>query len=169
MNGNRYVATFLGVAAVVTGVIALIALNYGDVRVGTAIIGQTTELGWVTAIVAVALVVLGIGAFVAPYRPLYAAGLFAVGVIGLLVAQWADISQFAVDLWTSATGGVVAYVDSQGLAHMPDVWAILGGSVTMLGYVGTVIFGTAAAIVAAFTPETEAAPELRPAMRPTTA
>lgn len=169
MNGNRYVATFLGVAGVVTGAIALLAAYTGDTRVGTAIIGQSAELGWGMAVVAVALVVLGIGAFVAPYRPLYAAGLLAIGVLGVLVAQWADISQWTVDLWTSATGGVVAYVDDQGLAHMPDVWAILGGSVALLGYAGTVIFGTAATIVAAFTPEPEAAPELRPAVRPTPA
>lgn len=174
MNGIRYSAVFFAIAAVVTGAIAIIAAVGGDSRVGTALIGPTIEFGWGIAVVAVALVVIGVGAFLAPYRPLAAAGMMAVAVLAVLVAQWADISQWAVDLWTSGTGGIVssmdpAYVHPNEIATPVDFSRILGGSLTMLGYAGTVVFGAIAAVLTAFTPEAEAAPERRPATRPTTA
>lgn len=174
MNGIRYSAVFLATAAVVTGAIAILAAYNGDARVGTAIMGPTIEFGWGIAVVAVALVVLGVGAFLAPYRPLAAAGMIAVAVLAVLVAQWADISQWAVDLWTSGTGGVVstmdpAYVHPNEIATPVDFWAILGGSLTMLGYAGTVVFGAIAGVLTAFTPEAEAAPERQTASRQVTA
>ena len=162
----RYTATFLGIVGVVTGVIAAIAAFNGDARVGTQIVAPTMELGWGIAVVAVALVVLAIGAFLASYRPLYGAGLMAVAVLAVLVAQWADVSQYFVDLWTSGTGGIVAYVQANGVGKTVDFWGVLGGSVAMLGYAGTVIFGAAASIVAAFTPEPEALEERRPTAQP---
>lgn len=168
MNGIRYSAVFLATAAVVTGAIAIIAAYAGDTRVGTALLGTTIEFGWGIAVVAVALVVLGVGAFLAPYRPLAAAGMIAVAVLAVLVAQWADISQWAVDLWTSGTGGIVAttdpaYVHPNEIATPVDFWGVLGGSLTMLGYAGTVIFGAIAAGLTAFTPAAEKAPERAPA------
>ena len=170
----RYTATFLGIVAVVTGVIGAIAAFNNDTRLGTPIAAPTMELGWGIAVVAVALVLLAVGAFLASYRPLYGAGLMAVAVLAVLVSQWADISQYFADLWTSGTGGTVmymdpAYADPNEIARPTDFLGVLGGSMAMLGYAGTAIFGAAASIVAAFTPEAEAAPELRPAARPTPA
>jgi hypothetical protein len=166
----RYTATFLGIVGVVTGAIAAIAAYTGDTRLGTPIAAPTMELGWGIAVVAVALVLLAVGAFLASYRPLYGAGLMAVAVLAVLVAQWADISQYIVDLWTSGTGGTVMYMDPafadpNKIARPTDFWGVLGGSVAMLGYAGTVIFGVAASAVAAFAPEPEAVEERRPATK----
>ncbi len=174
MNGIRYSATFLGIVAVVTGVIGALAAYNGDTRLGTPIAAPTMELGVGLAVVAVALIVLGAGAFLASYRPLYGAALMAVGVLAVLVAQWGDVSQWVADLWTSGTGGTVMYMDPgyadpNEIARTTDFWGVLGGSVPMLGYIGTVIFGTAGAIVGAFAPQPEAAREVRPATKPTTA
>ena len=170
----RYTAAFLGIVGVVTGAIAAIAAFNNDARLGTPIAAPTMELGWGIAVVAVALVVLAVGAFLASYRPLYGAGLMAVAVLAVLVAQWADISQWFVDLWTSGTGGTVMYMDPafadpNEIARPTDFWGVLGGSVAMLGYAGTVIFGAAGSVVAAFTPQPEAVEERRPAAQPTPA
>ncbi len=164
MNGNRNIAMWLGIAAVVTGVVGVIAAATGDLRVGTIVIGQSSELGYGTWVVALGLAVLGLGAVVTPSRPLAGAGLMFVGVLSTLVGSWNEIAQWTVDLWTSGTGGIVAYVDEQGLAHMPGFSDVLFGSLSMLGYAGTAILGTAGAIVAALAPQPETA-ELRPAMR----
>ena len=165
MNRNRNIAMWLGIAAVVTGAVGMIFAATGDLRIGTIVIGQSREIGFGVWVVALGLVVLGLGAVVTPSRPLAGAGLMFVGVLAALVGSWNEIAQWSVDLWTTATGGIVAYVDEQGLAHMPGFWDVLVGSFSMLGYAGTAILGTAGAIVAAFAPAPEAA-ELRHAMRP---
>ncbi len=165
MNGIRNVAMWLGIAAVATGVIGVIAAVMGDQRVGTIVIGQSRELGVGIWVVALGVIVLGVAAAVTQYRPLAGAGLMLVGVLGVLVGQWPEVSQWYADLWASGTGNIVAYVDEQGLAHMPDVWGVLFGSLTMLGYAGATIFGITSAIVATFAPQPEAK-ELRTAIRP---
>ncbi len=165
MNGMRNVAMWLGIAGVATGVTGVVAAVSGDLRIGTLVIGQSRDLGVGIWVVALAIVVLGIGAAVTQYRPLAGAGLMLVGVLGVLVGQWNEISQWYADLWTSGTGGIVAFVDERGVTHMPDFWGVLFGSVSMFGYAGTVILGLASSIVAGLAPRPEAA-ELRPAIRP---
>lgn len=164
MKGIRNVAMWIGIAAVAAGVIGVIAAVLGDQRVGTIIIGQSRELGVGIWVAALGVIVLGVGAAVTQYRPLAGAGLMLVGVLGVLVGPWPEVSQWYADLWTSGTGNIVAYVDAQGLAHMPDVWGVLFGSVTMLGFAGATIFGIASAVVAAFTPQ-PAATQTRQATR----
>ncbi len=165
MNGTRNAALWLGVAGVAAGVIGVIAAVTGDLRIGTIPIDQSRELGYGIWVVALGIIVLGVGAVVSPNRPLVGAVLMFVGVLGALVGSWNEISQWTVDLWTSGTGGIVAYVDAQGLAHTPGFPDVLLGSVSMLAYAGMAILGVAGGIVAAFTPQPEAA-LLRPAMRP---
>lgn len=144
MNGTRNAAMWLGIIGVATGVIAIGAVMAGDIWLA---------LGWDTAVAAVALVVLAIGAFLSLYRPLTAAGLMLVAVLAVLVGEWSAISQYAVDLWTTGTGGYVSFVDSQGVGHAPDFWGVLFGSAGLLGYAGTLILGTVGAIVSAVAPE----------------
>jgi hypothetical protein len=156
MNGTRYTAMWLGIAGVALGVIAIVAAAAGDLRL---------VFGWGTAVAAVALVVLASGALIGLYRPMAAAGVMLAGILGILVGEWSAISQWSVDLWTSGTGGVVSYVDANGIGHTPDFWGVLFGSVSMLGYAGALVLGTIGAIVAAFAPEPELT-ELRPATHP---
>jgi len=150
---TRSTAMWLGLIGVALGVVAIVAAVAGDMRVA---------VGWGVAVAALAILVGAIGALVGPYRPMAAAGLMLVGVIGILVGQWSEISQWSVDLWTAATGGPVTYV-WRGVTYTPDVWGVLFGSVSMLGYAGALLFGVVGAIVASFAPEPETT-QVRPAM-----
>ena len=164
----RNLAMWLGIAGVVTGVIGVAAAALGDDRLGTVLIGQSRDLAFEMWVVSLGIIVLGIGAIVTPYRPLWGAGLMALGVLAALVGSWNEISRWTVDLWTLATGGIVAYVDEQGLSRMPSFGDVLAAGVSMPAYAITAILGTIATIIAAFAPQQEAA-ALRPATRPTAA
>ncbi len=156
MNGTtRSAAMWLGIVGTVMGAVAIVAAVSGDIRVA---------LGWGVAVAGVSLFVLLIGAIAAPYRPMTAGVVMIVGALGILVGQWPEISQWTVDLWTAATGGPVTYVH-EGVTYTPDVWGVLFGSVSILGYVGAILLGAAGAIVATFAPEPEIV-EAMPARRP---
>jgi hypothetical protein len=158
MNSTRYTAMWFGLAGVALGVIAIVAAVIGDLRL---------VIGAGTAIAAVALVVLAIGALIGQYRPMAAAGLMLIGLVGVLAGEWSPIAHWAVDLWTSGTGGLVSYVDANGIAHTPDVWGVLLGSLSMLGYAGALLLGAVGAVIAFFAPEPETV--MRPVTRPAAA
>lgn len=159
MNGTniRNSAMWLGLLGVALGTVAILAAFAGDLRIA---------IGWGAGIAAIGLFIGLVGALFAQYRPMAASLLLVAGVFGVLIGQWSEISQWTVDLWTSGTGGIVAYVDANGVGRTLDFWGVLFGSVSALAYAGAVLFGAIAAIVAAFAPEPERDVMLRPATAP---
>lgn len=149
----RTTSMWLAVAGTVTGAIAIVAAIAGDLRL---------EVTWGVAFAALALVVLLVGALIVPVRGMYAAGVMALGVVGLIVAQWPEISQYTVDLWTTLTGGTITY----GSVTTNSFWTVLSGSLAMVGYGITLITGTIAAIIAFFQPDEEAAGRMHVEPRP---
>ena len=149
----RNISMWLAIVGAVTGAIGIIAAIAGDLRL---------DVTWGVAFAALALVVLLIGALIVPVRGMYAAGVMAIGVLGLLVAQWPEISRYATDLWTTLTGGTITYET----VTTNSFWTVLSGSVAMVGYGLTLITGTVAAIIAFFLPEEQTVAEFRPEPRP---
>ena len=148
----RNTSMWLAIVGAVTGAVGIIAAIAGDLRL---------DVTWGVAFAALALVVLLIGALIVPVRGMYAAGVMAIGVLGLLVAQWPEISRYATDLWTTLTGGTITYET----VTTTSFWTVLSGSVAMVGYGLTVVAGTLAAIIAFFLPEERVA-EFRAEPRP---
>ena len=155
MNSTtRNAAMWFALVAFASGVVAIVAIIAGDLRASP---------GVGTVIAGVSLFVLLVGAFLAQYRQMTAGLLMLAGVFGVLLGQWSEISQWTVDLWTTATGGYVSYIDPAGVGHSPDFLGVLSGSAGMLGYAAALVTGTIGAVLAGFAPEAEPMPVLRPA------